>query len=89
MDKDYAEVLVELQTKNKKLNYLQSLILSISRPKGKQWVRYKEIMKVTGWNASQMQKARKNGLVDFKDIKSTNKGLWYDLNSINPLLLRL
>jgi len=48
------------------------------------WVRASVITQLTGWNNQKMHQARKNMLIDWKD----ENGLWYDLNSVNPLLIK-
>lgn len=53
--------------------------------KKRQWVKVSNIQELTGWDKEGLRRARENGLIDWK--KDEN-GIWYDILSINSLLIK-
>jgi hypothetical protein len=50
------------------------------------WVKISWVKKVTGWNKSEMHRARVEGLISWKHTEED--GFLYDINSIHPLFIK-
>lgn len=81
-------------TDSQKIEYLTERITRLEKKlrdldKGKDvprnWVKVSKAMKVTGWNKEQMRQARDNDEIEFK---KTSKGFYYNLATLNPLLIK-
>jgi hypothetical protein len=63
----------------------QRLGLTEKKPSGC-WLKAKETMKITGWSAQEMHRARKYGYIEWE--KNEEKGFIYNINSIPTQLIK-
>jgi hypothetical protein len=70
-----------LQRIERKLKQLEKL----NTPKPK-WVRASEVMRVTGWTAEEMRRARQHEEIDYMYLPDNT--FKYDLNSLHPLQIK-
>lgn len=73
------EVAEQLKRIDAKLTHL------INRPAKQTWVSVGIIQTLTGWDGKAVDKARKNGLVQFK--KNSNGGYLYHLESLPEMFI--
>lgn len=59
--------------------------MAVQKASGKKWVKTEVIRKLTGWDRSGMQKARKYGYVTHRVKDGIVE---YDMNSIHPLFIK-
>lgn len=76
----------ELQafTLDQRLKRIERMLEELIRPKP-HWVKARVITKLTGWDNQKMRQARNGGVVKWKKGKD---GIWYDLNSLHPHLIK-
>lgn len=74
------EILKELRQFNKNVEWLKAQAV---KNRG-QWVKVSVVRDLTGWDKEQMRRMRESGGIE---VKKEN-GIWYNLNSINPIHLK-
>lgn len=69
----------------KKLDRLERLVGMLVKEEIKaQWVKASTVISLTGWDRNRMERARKNGDIEFKK----QNGIWYNVKSIPPVYLK-
>lgn len=69
----------------KKLDRLERLVGMLVKEEIKpQWVKASTIISLTGWDRNRMERARKNGDIEFKK----QNGIWYNAKSIPQVFLK-
>lgn len=71
-------------TIERRLQRIERILEEVLRPKP-QWVKARVITDLTGWDNQKMRQARNGGVVKWKKGKD---GIWYDLNSLHPHLIK-
>ncbi len=74
------EILKELRQFNRNIEWLKAQAV---KSRGN-WVKVSVVRDCTGWTENQLRRMRENGGVQVK----RENGIWYDLNSINPIHLK-
>lgn len=72
---------VTIETIDRRLARIEKLLT----PRREVWVGAADIMKVTGWNASDMYRMRKSGAIVFRKM---GKSIVYDPNSIPAIFIK-
>lgn len=57
----------------------------LSESKKERWVKARIITGLTGWDNNKMRQARNGGAIKWKRDRD---GIWYDLNSLHPNLIK-
>lgn len=69
----------------KKLDRLERLVGMLVKEDIKpQWVKASTVISLTGWDRNRMERARKNGDIEFKK----QNGIWYNLKTLPTIFLK-
>lgn len=70
----------------KKLERIERMVTDLRKEEKKiQWVKASLIIQLTGWDRNRMERARKNGDIEYK---RQNKSIWYNLNSLPKIFYK-
>ena len=75
---------IELKRRFDRIDKKLSLLLQ-QQKKSETWVKVSSVQELTGWNRDQLRRMRDHGVIV---SKKNDKGIWYLLESINPLFLK-
>lgn len=79
--------MVDTEIQARIINIERMLSVLIGNRQKPAWVKISDIREFTGWDNNMIRRMREMKLIEY--VKRTDGSEWYNLNSINPLLIKI